>query len=732
MSKKLQFRIFIVLAVLAASIYFTFPIEKRINLGLDLKGGMHLVLRVELEKIPENAKSDAVIRAIEIIRNRIDSLGAGETVIQRQGEDQIIVQLPGVTDRTKALRLIGETAELEFSLVSEDISLRQQALSGNVPEGYLLLDMKNDAGKILVAATPSMKGEAIKDAKVDFDSMGFTTPQIAFELSPAGAKDFATLTRKHVGEQLAVILDGKVISAPNIQEPILDGHGQITGEFTMEEAQLLALSLRSGSLPAPMKVEEERTIGPLLGKDSINSGISAAILGFALVVGFMVLYYLFAGFISAIALIFNIILTFGTLGLLNYLVGGSAVTLTLPGIAGIILTLGMAVDSNVLINERIREELANGRALATAIANGYNRAFTAIFDSNITTLIAAAMLFQFGSGPIKGFALTLALGLIASMFTALYVTRTIFLLLLNLGWIKNLPMLKVIAETKFDFVRYRYIFMSASVILIAVTMINFIQKKDSAYGIDFAGGQIQEYKFKTPVSSEKLREVLKEAGVTEVVIQRFDLNPENVIIRTSEDTHTAVEGALKEKLADNPADLLRIEKVGPVVGKHLRERAVWAIILAMGGILVYVALRFKHWDFAMAGVIALVHDVLVALGVTVALGHQIDLLTVTALLTIAGFSINDTIVIYDRIRENMAKSHKYNLRDIINLSLNQTLSRTILTSFTVLMVTVALYLRGGEVLNTFSLCLIIGFIAGTYSTVYIAAPLVLAWQKKAK
>jgi SecD/SecF fusion protein len=732
MSKKLQWRIFVTLAVLAASIYFALPLEKRINLGLDLKGGMHLVLRVELDKIPENAKSDAVIRAIEIIRNRIDSLGAGETVIQRQGEDQIIVQLPGITDRKKALKLIGETAQLEFSLVSEDLNLRQQALSGTVPDGYRLLEMKNSGGKILVGATPSMKGEAIKDAKVDFDSMGFTTPQIAFELSASGAKEFAEVTRKHVGEQLAVILDGKVISAPNIQEPILDGRGQITGEFTMEDAQLLALSLRSGSLPAPMKVEEERTIGPLLGKDSINSGINAAILGFFLVVGFMIVYYLLAGFISSIALVFNIVLTFGTLGLLNYLVGGSAVTLTLPGIAGIILTLGMAVDSNVLINERIREELANGRAMATAIANGYSRAFTAIFDSNITTLIAAAMLFQFGSGPIKGFALTLAIGLVASMFTALYVTRTIFLLLLNFGWIKKLPMLKVIAETKFDFVRYRYVFISASVILIAVTMTMFIQKKDAAYGIDFAGGQIQEYKFKTPVSSEKLREILKEAGVTEVVIQRFDMNPENVIIRTSEDTHTAVEGALKEKLADNPADLLRIEKVGPIVGKHLRERAVWAMLLAMGGILIYVAVRFKHWDFATAGVIALVHDVLVALGVTVALGHQIDLLTVTALLTIAGFSINDTIVIYDRIRENMARSLKYNLRDIINLSLNQTLSRTILTSFTVLMVTVALYLRGGEVLNTFSLCLIIGFIAGTYSTVYIAAPLVLAWQKKTK
>jgi len=733
MSKKLRIRIFVVLAVLAASLYFAFPLEKRINLGLDLKGGMHLVLRVELDKIPENAKTDAVVRAIEILRNRIDSLGAGETVIQRQGEDQIIVQLPGVTDRKKALDMIGQVAELEFSLVSEDLTLRQQALSGNVPEGYALKYLKNKGTPVLVSATPAMKGEAIQDAKVDFDSIGFAAPQIAFTLKTQGAKDFGNLTRKHVGEQLAIILDGEVISAPNIQEPILDGHGQITGEFTMEEAQLLALSLRSGALPAPMKVEEERTIGPLLGKDSINAGVNAAILGFVMVVGFMTVYYLLAGLISSIALVFNIVLVFGTLGLLNYLVGGSAVTLTLPGIAGIILTLGMAVDSNVLINERIREELANGRPLPTAIANGYNRAFTAIFDSNITTLIAAAMLFQFGSGPIKGFALTLALGLLASMFTALYVTRTVFLLLLNMGAIKNLKMLKIIGETKFDFVRFRYVFMTFSAILIGVTMFMFFQKKEAAYGIDFAGGQIQEYRFAKPIASEKLREVLKEAGIADVVIQRFEKNPENVIIRTSEDTHTVVETALKEKFADNPAEVLRIEKVGPVVGKHLRERAIWAMLLAIGGILVYVAIRFKHWDFATAGVIALVHDVLVALGLTVALGHQVDLLTVTALLTIAGFSINDTIVIYDRIRENLGKAtKKMELSEVINLSLNQTLSRTILTSFTVLMVTLALYLLGGEVLNTFSLCLMIGFVAGTYSTIYIAAPLVLAWQKKAK
>lgn len=732
MNKKLQWRILIILAVLAASIYFAFPLNKRINLGLDLQGGMHLVLKVELEKLPENAKKDAVVRAIEILRNRIDSLGAGETVIQRQGEDQIIVQLPGVTDREKALNMIGQVAQLEFCLVNDDPSLLKEALSGKVPDGYALKYVKGKGSPVLIEAKASVKGEGISDARVDMSSTGFYEPHISLTFNAQGAKDFADLTRKNVGNQLAIVLDGEVLSHPNIQEPILDGHAQITGQFTFDEASLLALSLRSGSLPAPMRVEEERTIGPLLGKDSINAGIKAAVLGFLLVVGFMLLYYLLAGLISGIALLFNIVLIFGTLGLLNYLVGGSAVTLTLPGIAGIILTLGMAVDSNVLINERIREELANGRPMSTAIANGYNRAFSAIFDSNLTTLIAAAMLFQFGSGPIKGFAVTLALGLVASLFTALYVTRTIFLLLLHFGLLKSLPMLKLAGETKIDFVRYRYIFISISAILIAVTMFLFFQKKDAAYGIDFAGGQIQEYKFKAPIASEKIRQVLKEAGITDLVIQRFDKNPENVIIRTSEDTYTAIDKALKEKLSDNPAELLRIEKVGPIVGKHLRERAVWAIVLAMGGILIYVGFRFKHWDFATAGVIALIHDVLVALGLTVYFGHQVDLLTITALLTIAGFSINDTIVIYDRIRENMAKARKYDLAEIINLSVNQTLSRTILTSFTVLMVTAALYFLGGEVLNTFALCLMIGFIAGTYSTVYIAAPLVIAWQKKAK
>jgi SecD/SecF fusion protein len=738
MNKKLQLRILIILAVLAVSLYFAFPLDKRITLGLDLKGGMHLVLNVDLEKLPEDAKKDAVVRAIEILRNRIDSLGAGETVIQRQGENQIIVQLPGVTDRQKALDMIGKVAQLEFFLVSDDPDLLKQALAGNVPEGYVLKYVKDKGSPVLLHAKAAIKGESIKDARVDMDSTGFSGSYISLTFNAKGAKDFADLTRKNVGNQLAIVLDGEVLSHPNIQEAILDGHAQITGRFTFDEASLLALSLRSGSLPAPMHVEEERTIGPLLGKDSIDAGIKSAIIGLGLVLAFMAIYYLFAGIVSVIALMFNLILILGTLGLLNASVGGSAVTLTLPGIAGIILTLGMAVDANVLINERIREELELGKQLSTAIANGYSRALRAIVDSNVTSIIAAVMLFQFGSGPIKGFAITLTLGLIASMFTALYVTRTIMMIFLHFNWLKSLPMMKIFSNSKFDFIRIRYFCFALSLIVTIGGLVGLNAKKDSAYGIDFAGGQIQEYQFEKPIASETIREVLKQANVKEAIIQRLDQTPQNVIIRTAEDITTAdntfniVEKALKENLKDNPATLLRIEKVGPIVGKHLRKQAFMAIVLAMTFMLLYIAFRFRHWDFAIAAIIALLHDVLVGLSLLVFFGYQIDLLIVTALLTIAGFSINDTIIIYDRIRENMGKAKRYDLREIINLSINQTLARTILTSLTVFLVVIPLFMYGGEVLHAFSLCLLIGFATGVYSSVYVAAPLVLLWEKRKK
>mgnify|MGYP001574364288 FL=1 len=732
MNKSLRNRILIILGVIAAAVYFTFPIEKHLNLGLDLKGGMHLVLKVETEKLPEKVRQDAVLRAIEILRNRIDGMGVAETVIQRQGETEILVQLPGVTDRDAALAMVGKVAQLEFRLVDDDPSRLKAALEGNVPQGFILKYVKDkEREPVLLEDQVALSGERVSDAKVDFDTQGFGQPYISLALDNKGAAEFANVTRTNVGRRLAILLDGEVLSAPNIKEAILGGSAQISGQFTLDEASLLALALRSGALPAPMHVEEERTIGPLLGQDSILAGIDATKIGAAAVFIFMLVYYMKAGFIADIALLLNLLLIFGTMGFLNLMLPESQLTLTLPGIAGIVLTLGMAVDANVLINERIREEIKNGRAIAAAINSGFSRALSAIIDSNATTLIAAFMLFQFGSGPIKGFAVTLTIGLLTSLFTALFVSRTLFALFYSLGWMQKLPMLSLWSNSKIDFLSTpkRLFAFTLSVGLIIAAVMTLAQKKDAAYGIDFVGGQIQEYKFSRPVEVDRLREGLRNSGV-DAIIQQFDQAPEVVMIRSSADTYEKVSQEFQKMFPDNQFEILRIESVGPVVGKALRKAAMLAIVFALGGILIYVGFRFKHFDFATGGVVAILHDVFVTMGILVMLGRQLDLLVVTALLTIAGYSINDTIVIYDRVRENLLKLGRKSLREIINESINQTLSRTILTTFATALVVVALYFYGGEVLNTFALCLMIGFVVGTYSTVFIVSPIVLALQRK--
>ncbi len=737
MSPELRKRFFVILVVIVGCAASLIPINKRINLGLDLKGGMHLVLKVQNDNLPTmKAKEDAVLKSMEVLRNRIDGLGVGETLIQRQGENQILLQLPGVTDRDKALAMIGRVARLEFHLVDPDESKLKEALAGHVPDGDELMVMKKESGApILIFKEMAMGGEGIKDARVDFDRTGMQ-PKISMAFNEKGTKDFGDLTTAHVNERLAIVLDNEVLSAPNIREPILTGDAEITGDFKFEEASLLALALRTGALPVPMSIEEERTIGPLLGKDSIEAGIKATVLGGVLIVFFMTIYYLIGGLIASAALAINLLMVLGGMGLLNILMPDSQVTLTLPGIAGIILTLGMAVDANVLINERTREEIDNGRPLSAAISTGYSRAWSAILDSHVTSLIAAFFLFQFGSGPIKGFAVTLSVGLLASLFTSIVITRAFYTFLLEKRWLKALPMMHVFTKPNFNFLNKKNICFVFSVVLLTWGMFNLSVKKESAYGIDFAGGQIQEFKFDKPVSADGLRAIFKEAKMGHVVIQDFANAPGNIILRTpqeSDDTHAQVLALFKEKLPDDHFVVMRVEKVGPVVGKALRNKAIAAILLALLGMLVYVGIRFKHYDFAAAAVIAIFHDVLITLGLIVLMGRQVDLLVVTALMTVAGYSINDSIIIYDRVRENVPKAARQkSLSDIINDSINQTLGRTILTTFVTLLSVFALYFVGGEVLNSFALVLALGFIFGTYSTVYIVSPLFLMWHGNKK
>ncbi|MCU0652167.1 MAG: protein translocase subunit SecD [Candidatus Omnitrophica bacterium] len=730
MGKRVLYKAAFILVIIGICAYFAFPLDKRINLGLDLKGGMHLLLKVDTSNLSEQAKEDACDRALEVIRNRIDAFGVREPSIQKQGIDEIVVQLPGVTDRDRAIELIGRTALLEFKIVSSDIDKLKLAMEGTVPEGYELRNSLDDNEPLLLEKEAVLAGDSISNAAVRFDQSSFNEPVVSLEFNSKGAQKFAEITANNIGRRLAIVLDGKVQSAPRIKEAIPSGQAVITGRFTPEQSQDLALVLRIGALPAPMRIEEERTVGPLLGQDSINNGVKASIIGGIFVFGFMLLYYLLAGIVADIALSLNLLMILGGLGLLPVLFPGISATLTLPGIAGIALSLGMAVDANVLINERIREELEAGRPLRTAVANGYSRAFTAIFDSNFTTLIAAFLLFQFGTGPIRGFAVTLTIGLIASMFTAIVVTRTIFEIFISLKWLKSLPMLKFIKVTKIDFIGKRKICYCLSLIVIITGLTVFFKKGSNAFGIDFAGGQLQEYSFKNTVPVDQLRVLLKELGLNDASIQQFKDNPKVVLIKTSSEKNEVITGKLKEKFPDEDIQVLRIEKVGPIAGKHLKGKALSALIWSMAGILIYVAFRFKHFNFAIAGVIALIHDVLVALGFLAITGRQIDLLSVTAFLTIAGYSINDTIVIYDRVRENMRLTRKMSLYELINLSVNQTLGRTILTSGVTLFTVAAIFIFGGEVLSNFAFTLMVGFVTGVYSTVYIASPLVLAWTRK--
>ena len=726
MPSSLRWRIPLILAVVAFACWCTFPLSQRISLGLDLQGGTHLILKIDTSKVPPEARDkDVTGVAVEIIRNRIDQFGVREPLIQRQGVDHILVQLPGITDRERALNLIGRTALLEFKLASDSQRLLQQAIDGKVPPGFTLAQ-DEQGSPLLLDNEGALTGAILADAWVEPGELGL--PEVSFRMNTEGAKKFGRLTGANINRRLAIVLDGKVQSAPVIQSRITDA-GRITGRFTREQAHDLAIVLRAGALPAPISVEEERTVGPTLGRDSIHAGLTATIVGAALVVLFMVGYYWLAGLVAVVALALNLLLILGGLGYLH-------ATLTLPGIAGMILTLGMAVDANVLIYERIREELKAGRPLSSAVAAGYEKAFSAILDSNMTTVMAAVFLYWFGTGSIRGFATTLTIGLVASMFTAIFVTRVIFDLLLGWGVLKQrLPMAQLIGETHLDFIGKRMWFYLLSILLIGAGAVAWMARGDQRYGIDFSGGMLQEYRFTKPMDAEHLRTTLAKVGLGQAVIQQYG-SPADWLIRTSDDTQEGIqqtqsrthEAFLSDYAEANPA-VLRLEQVGPTVGKILREKAWFAIAWSMVGILVYVALRFRHWDFAAAGVIALMHDVIVAGGMLCLLGRQIDMIIIAGLLTIAGYSINDTIVIYDRVRENLRIHRKKTLTEVLNLSINETLGRTILTSLTVIFQVLALYFFGGEVLRDFSLCLLFGFISGVYSTVYIASALVITWRR---
>jgi SecD/SecF fusion protein len=699
----------------------------KIHLGLDLQGGTSFLMKMDTNGLSQSETGAALSQAVEVLRRRVDKFGVAEPVIQPQGNDHILVQLPGLSaaDQEQAELALKKPAFLEFRLVHPQSDELIKAGVTREP-GYELLRRKfrqsngrEATEEVLVKKRPEMTG-GITSAGVSRSQMG--EPEISFALDDQAAKRFGAITTENVRQRLAIVLDGELYSAPVIRQPIENGRGEITGNFDQKEAFELANVLEN-PLKAPLTLEASQRVDPTLGRDAVQSGIKASIYGTLFVSAFMLIYYLLAGMVANVALIANIIILLGVMCALR-------ATFTLPGIAGMVLTVGMAVDANVLIYERIREESAKGKSLRGAISAGYSRAFGTILDSHVTTLISSITLYWLGTGSIRGFGLSLTWGVAASLFTALVVTRLIFDFLLDRNWIKSIPMLHIIRAAKLDFMKLAKPAFAMSWLIILIGVGYGFHRGKSVFGKDFLGGDTVTFGFTQRIEPDKLRSALTAAGIKDASIQyQKDLSSGRETLRVDAaagDGDKARDTLLQ--LSDRKFTVLGQDHVGATVGSAIRRSAIIASLLSLFFILAYVAFRYE-FSFAVGAVVAVIHDVFMTIGCYCLAGREFNATTVAAVLTIIGFSMNDTIVIFDRIREDLKLGIRGTFREVMNQALNQTLSRTIITSGTVFLATMALFIFGGGAINDFAFTFLVGIITGTYSSIYIASALVLWWHK---
>lgn len=572
-------------------------------------------------------------------------------------------------------------------------------------------------------------------------------PYLILEFDSDGARNWEQITGNNVDKRVAIVLDGTVYSAATIRERISGAGTRLSGGFSTEEARDLRLVLKAGSLPAELVIAEEQTIGPSLGQQSINRGMIAGIIALCLVAAFIIIYYGTGGVVAIMALVFDMLIIMAVLSFPGPLaqigMSGLNATLTLPGIAGIILTIGMAVDASVLIYERIREEKASGKGIRAAVRAGYSRAFVTILDANLTTLIVALVLYKFGTGPIKGFAVTLSIGILASMFCSLVFSRAFIELLLKSKKKKNLSFGRwsILGERHFSFVEIRkktYI-ISAVVILIGAGA--FLINGGLDLSIDFTGGLETNVISYTATSTGELQRELEDSGLQDVQIQKLmDYRGEGssaFVIRTSETDKDMVYTALEEngcvpmELEAESEGLSFIKQIGPRVGEELKSKALNAIFMAMIFIIFYVWYRFQ-FKWGVAAVVALAHDTVITVGLLALIRLDISLTIIAAILTIVGYSINDTIVVFDRIREDRRLRKGKTLAETVNISINEVLSRTVVTSLTTFMAAFILFIVSGGVLANFALTLMIGIVVGTYSSIFIASPILVDWHAKLK
>ena len=598
-----------------------------------------------------------------------------------------------------------------------------------------------------------LDGGAVTDARVQYGNSG-GSPEVSMTMNAEGANVWARMTKENIGRQIAIVLDGMVYSYPNVQNEITGGSSQITGDFTLEEAEDLANVLKSGKLPAPATIIQEQVVGPSLGAESINAGLISFVIAFVLVLLYMLFFYRGAGLVADIALLCNVVLLFGTL------VSFGAV-LTLPGIAGLVLTLGMAVDANVIIYERIKEELRSGKGLSKAIADGYSNAYSAIIDGQITTLLTGIVLFVFGSGPVQGFATTLIIGIITSVLTSIFITRIIFDDRVSKG--KNITFdskatRNFLQNTHFDFIGKKKIAYIVSGVVILISLVS-IFTKGFTYGVDFTGGRTYVVRFDQPVTAEDVRaaaiaefdgavEVKQFGGESQMKITTQYL-VENESTEADAEVETKLYNALNGFFADdltfaeftstldNPNGIISSDKVGPTIANDITRDAIIAVIIALFVIFAYIAVRFRGWTWGLGGVTGLAHTALIVIGFfslfsgILPFSLDIDQTFIAAILTIIGYAINDTVVIFDRIREYKELHPKADFRQNVNEALNSTLSRTMNTSLTTLVTMLAIAIFGGEVIRGLAVALILGIVIGTYASIFIATPIMYDVTKKA-
>jgi SecD/SecF fusion protein len=744
------------LCVLAAT-----PVKERLKGGIDIVGGSSFTLRVQARESDSGEKMEVtpqqVDQAILVIEKRLNSMGTSEPLIARQGTDGILVQMPGVEPETSAKirNTLEKVAKLELREVSrrndeagdDGKPLAERVQSGEeiIPgyKAYTLKGKDEDGNEytrpILLNRRMALGGSDIADA--------VPSPQqadaVSITLNAEGTDKMIALTKNMRSgvDRIAIVLDGEVISAPVVNQTPLGKQFIVEGLREPGEVQHLASALMN-PLENPLVVEMEDTVSPTLGAAVVKQGIWAGIVGLTITALFVLFYYRFAGIIALFGLAINGVILFGVMAMFGF-------TFSLPGIAGMILTIGMAVDANVLIYERLREETQAGKSFKTAISASYDKAFTAIFDSNFTSLITAILLFIFGSSAIKGFAITLSIGIVASMFSAILVTRVLFRWGTDLNALKKVSFLNLIKGTKFDFLSKSRACAMLSLVLIVLSLVAFGLRKERAFGVDFTGGTLIKFQLGKDVKipTADVEKALSTLQLTKAAYPQEQGNPATGTLLTvrcdTKDADTII-AKLRESIpalgakksgtnSETPADhdyvidSSKVEVSALIGGTFLKDSLI-ALVLGLIGILLYITFRFE-FSFALGGFVAILHDVIISVGLVVLLGGELSLIHVGAILTIAGYSINDTIVVFDRIRENLL-IRGGSIKSIMNEAINATLSRTLLTSATTIVTVAILSLFGGSSLRDFSVMILIGLVVGTYSSVFVASPIVLWWSNR--